>query len=39
MTYVKNQMFTNCKKRKKHPVYKDKSGTRRKLVIVRGTLI
>ena len=27
------------KKRKKHPVYKDKSETRRKVVIVRGTLI
>ena len=39
MTYVKNQLFTNWKKRKKHPVYKDKSEIRRKVVIVRGTLI
>ena len=27
------------KERKKHPVYKDKSETRRKVVIVRGTLV
>ena len=27
------------KNAKKHPVYKDKSETRRKVVIVRGTLI
>ena len=27
------------KKFKKHPVYKDKSETRRKVVTVRGTLI
>ena len=27
------------KNAKKHPVYKDKSKTRRKVVIVRGTLI
>ena len=27
------------KERKKHPVYKDKSEIRRKVVIVRGTLI
>ena len=27
------------KTRKKHPVYKDKSETRRKVVIVRGILI
>ena len=35
MTYVKN---TTVHKLKKHPVYKAKSGTRRKVVIVRGTL-
>ena len=33
----------NCsqteKTEKKHPVYEDKSGSRRKVVIVRGTLI
>ena len=39
MTYVKNQMFTNGKRTQKHPVYKDKSETKRKVVIVRGTLI
>ena len=27
------------KNAKKHPVYKDKSETRRKVVIVRGTVI
>ena len=27
------------KKRKKHPVYKDKSDIRRKVLIVRGTVI
>ena len=36
MTYVKNTTF---QKQKKKPVYEDKSDTRRKLVIVRGTLI
>ena len=39
MTYVKNQLFTNWKRTQKHPVYKDKSEIRRKVVIVRGTLI
>ena len=39
MTYVKNELFTNWKRTRKHPVYKDKSETRRKVVIVRGTLI
>ena len=40
MTYVKNQLFTNWKRtQKKHPVYKDKSETTRKVVIVRRTLI
>ena len=27
MTYMKNQLFTNGKERKKHPVYKDKNFT------------
>ena len=39
MTYVKNPLLTNCKRTQKTPVYKDKSETRRKVVIVRGTLI
>ena len=40
MTCVKNQLLiTNSKKTQKHPIYKDKSETRRKVVIVRGTLI
>ena len=41
MTYVKNTTFHKQKKknRKQHPVYEDKSDTRRKVVIVRGTLI
>ena len=39
MTYVKNTTVHKLKKQKKHPVYEDKSGSRRKVVIVRGTLI
>ena len=39
MTYVKNQLFTNWKRTQKKHVYKEKSETRRKMVIVRGTLI
>ena len=39
MTYVKNQLFTNWKRTQKHPVYKDKSETGRKVLIGRGTLI
>ena len=39
MTYVKNQLFTNWKRTQKQPVCKDKSETRRKVAIVRGTLI
>ena len=39
MTYVKNQLFTNPKRMQKNPVYKNKSETRRKVVLVRGTLI
>ena len=40
MTYVKNTTFHKEKKTaKKHPVYKDKSDSRRKVVIVRRTLI
>ena len=34
MTYVKNNCSQTEKERKKHPVYKDKSETRRKVVIV-----
>ena len=40
MTYVKNATFhIKRKKQQKHPVYEDKSDTRRKVVKVRGTLI
>ena len=40
MTYVRNATFHKLKKNsKKHPVYEDKSDTRRKVVKVRGTLI
>ena len=41
MTYVRNATFHKLKKKtsKKHPVYEDKSDTRRKVVKVRGTLI
>ena len=41
MTYVKNTTTVqNLKKTSKnHPVYEDKSDSRRKVVIVRGTLI
>ena len=39
MTYVKRQLFTNRKNSKNHPVYEDKSDSRRKVVVVRGTLI
>ena len=40
MTYVKNTIFHKLKKnRKRQPVYEDKSDTRRKVVIARGTLI
>ena len=39
MTYVKNPLFTNWKRTQKKPVYKDESETRRKVVIVRGTLV
>ena len=40
MTYVRNATFHKLKKTaKKHPVYDDKSDTRRKVVKVRGTLI
>ena len=38
MTYVKNTTVHKLKKQKKHPVYEDKSDSR-KVVIVRGTLI
>ena len=39
MTYMKNQLFTNSKRTQKTPFYKDKSDTRKKVVIVRGTLL
>ena len=40
MPYVKNTTVHQLKKnRKKHPVYEDKSDSRRKVVIVRGALI
>ena len=38
-TYNKNLLSPPKKTRKKHPVYKDKSEIRRKVVIVRETLI
>ena len=37
MTYAKNTTFH--KHKKQHPLYEDKNDTRRKVVIVRGTLI
>ena len=40
MTYMKNTTVHKLKKtEKKHPVYEDKSDSRRKVVIVRGKLI
>ena len=39
MTYVKNTTVHKMKKTEKHPVYKDKTDFRRKVVIVCGTLI
>ena len=39
MTYVKSTTFHKLKKQQKHPVYEDKSNTRRKLVTVRGTFM
>ena len=40
MTYVQNATVHKLeKKQKKHPVYEDESGSRRKVVVVRGTLI
>ena len=39
MTYVKNATVHKLKKQQKSPVYKDKSDSRRKVVIVRRTLI
>ena len=39
MTYVKNTTVYKLKNSKNHPVYADKSDSRRKTVIVRGTLI
>ena len=39
MTYVNNTTVHKLKNTKNHPVYKDKSDSRRKVVIVRGRLI
>ena len=39
MTYVKNTTVHKLKKQQKYPVYEDKSDSRRKVVIVRRTLI
>ena len=39
MTYVRNATFHKLKKQQKHPVYEDKSDTRRKVIKVIGTLI
>ena len=39
MTYVRNASFHKLRKQQKHPVYEDKSDTRRTVVIVRGTLM
>ena len=40
MTYVNNTTVHELKKtQKKRPVYEDKNDSRRKVVIVRGTLI
>ena len=39
MAYVRNATFHKLKNSKKHPVYEDKSDTRRKVINVRGTLI
>ena len=39
MTYVRNATFHKPNKQQKHPVYEDKSDTRRKVIKVRGTLI
>ena len=40
MTYVRNATFHKLKKpSKKHPVYEDKSDTRRKAIKLRKTLI
>ena len=39
MTYVKNSTVHKLRKKQKHHAYDDKSDSRRKVVIVRGTLI
>ena len=39
MTYVKNTTFHKQKIQQKYPVSEDKRDTRRKVVIVKGTLI
>ena len=39
MTYVKSTTVHKQKNSKNHPVYEDKSDSRRKVVVVRETLI
>ena len=39
MTYAKNQLYTNWNRTQKHPVFEDKSEARRKVIIVKGTVI
>ena len=39
MTYVRNATFHKLKNSKKHPVFEDKSDTRRKVIKVRETHI
>ena len=39
MTYMKNTTAHKLEKQKKHPVYKNKSDTRRKVIIIRRTPI
>ena len=39
MMYVKNTTVYKLKNSKNHPVFEDRSDSRRKVVIVRGTLI
>ena len=39
MTYVKNTTVHQLKNSKHHPMYEDKSDSRRKVVTVRGSFI
>ena len=38
MTYVRNATFHKQKNCRKHPVYRDKSDTRRKVINIKETL-